>query len=125
MFCSVELGQVLLGPVLLSSVKKQKENGMSEKIPIEELRDSFSSAMKVINEALEGRPVNEERLKVAKFTVQTYKSMQQAENNKKAQDRENKRFNHKLFEMYGDKEQKDELRNLFSEQFKKLKFIGD
>lgn len=91
--------------------------------PLEVTKNSFKKAMGIINRALDDETIDAGALKTAKFVVQSYKGLQQAENNKKAQERESKRFNHKLFEMYGNEQQKEHLKKVFNDQFKDMKFI--
>ena len=89
----------------------------------EQLDEGIPYAANIIMQSLMGQPVNEDRLKTAKFTFNTYKGLKILEKEQRKVDNADRRFNFKVVELYGDEDARKKIKQLVKGSFDKMKFI--
>lgn len=84
---------------------------------------SLDEAFSIINQSIKGLPVNEDRLKTAKFVIQTYKSARVIEKEDKKVSLTEKKFNFSVLENFGGEDQKKEIREMIQKGLTKINYI--
>lgn len=89
----------------------------------EQYKPMIPYAANILLQSLMGLPVNDDRLKTAKFTLGQAKSSQVLAKEQQRVTLQERRFNFDIINTYGDEEQKKKIKALVKDSFPKMKFI--
>lgn len=99
--------------------KKEKD------LLVNEFQELIPNALKVIKEAVEGKPVNPDRLKTAKFVVNSYKAGRIIDKEDRKVSINERRFNFSVLNNFGSEDQKKQVKELISKSITTIKYLED
>ena len=105
---------------------KIKELNMTEELAkseLELLKPAYVRAVNLMEQALDGLPVNKDNQTNARLIITQYRGTLQAVNNRRTRDLTDKKFNYMLLNQFGSEQHKKKLKEVFSKQFKDIKII--
>lgn len=90
---------------------------------IQQFEPLLPTAVNVIKEAVEGKPVNPDRLKTAKFVVGSYKAGEIIDKEKRIVGLNERKFNFNVLDNFGSQEQKDEVKKVIQKSLVNMKYL--
>lgn len=102
-----------------------KEKNTAVKSLVEQFEPLLPAAVNVIKEAVEGKPINAERLKTAKFVANSVKSGEIIEKEKRLVGLNERKFNLNVLNIFGSEEQKKTVKEAISKSLTSIKYLDD
>ena len=90
---------------------------------MQQLSDTLPYAVNILLQSLMDLPVNKDKVKDAKFALSYWKGLKTLEKEERKVENANRRFNYKVLEIYGDEEDKKQIKAIIKGSLSKMKFI--